>query len=71
MDYTLGEHYRLKKKQELKTKIGMFEFFEDDIFTYDEETKTFTVHTGVCMFGIEGDLEDFVKHPESVRLRMM
>ncbi len=57
MGYSVSKYYKLKEDKYLKTKIGSLEFFTDDIFTKSEDG-TYTVHTGICMFGIEINSED-------------
>lgn len=65
MKYKITNYYKLKKDYEYPWRDNFITFFTDDIFTKD--SRGYTVHTGVCMIGLdipdeafnyfEGDIE--------------
>lgn len=66
--YHLNGYYRLKQDTELETKVGMIEFFDDDVFTKNKDDGTYTVHTGIMIFGIKADDALFEFHEGTAKL---
>jgi hypothetical protein len=66
--YSLNGYYRLKQDTVLEPKIGPIKFYTDDVFTKNKDDGTYTVHTGVMMFGIKAADELFEFHEGTAKL---
>ena len=70
LDYTLSNYYRLTRDGEFPAPCKddpdrVLEFGTNDIFTKDPKDGSYTVHTGIMIFGIRlpDDAVEFVDKP--------
>lgn len=70
VSYTLSSYYRLTQDGEFPAPCKadpyrVLRFSTDDIFTKDPENGSYTVHTGIAIFGIRlpDEMVEFVEKP--------
>ena len=68
--YTLSSYYRLTQNGKFPAPCKadpdrVLEFCTDDIFTKDPKSGSYTVHTGIMIFGIRlpDEMVEFVEKP--------